>query len=245
MESLILFTVTGFLAELVCGALGMGYGVTSTTLLLSLGLSPAAASAAVHAAECFVMGASAISHHKFGNIDKILFKKLAVPGVIGAVLGAYALSHLPGDRIKPYISAYLLLMGVLIVLKAVRNIAPKRVTTHVRPLGFFGALLDVIGGGGWGLVVTSNLVARGNHVREAVGSANAARFFVTVAASATFFMTMGLENITAIAGLAVGGVLAAPLAAWACKKIPVKPGMIAVGILVILLSLYNLGKILL
>lgn len=245
MEEFLFYAAIGFLAQMIDGALGMAYGVTASSLLLGMGLPPATVSATVHAAECFSTGASALSHHAFGNINKTLFKRLIIPAIIGAVLGAYILSSLPGDIIKPYIAAYLLLMGIVIIIKAFKKTSTKTVTTHLAPLGFFGAFVDSIGGGGWGPIVASNLIARGNNAPEAVGSVNAVEFFVTLAASLTFLLTIGLAHVEIIAGLALGGVIAAPFAAWACKKIPVKPFMILVGLLIIGLSLRTLAKILL
>jgi uncharacterized protein len=239
---LALYIATGFIAQLIDGALGMAYGVTASSLLLSLGLPPAATSATVHAAECFTTGASAISHHAFGNVNRLLFRRLLLPGIIGAVLGAYILVSFPGDVIKPYIAGYLLVMGCVIVLKAFREFPSRTVTTHLAPLGFFGAFIDAIGGGGWGPIVASTLIARGNHLRETVGSVNAVEFFVALAASITFILTLGLTNWEIILGLAVGGLLAAPIGAWACKHIPIRPFMILVGILVIALSLRTLFK---
>lgn len=230
------FVLAGFLAQLVDGALGMAYGVTASSLLLTFGIPPAATSATVHAAECLTTGASAVSHHAFGNVDRALLRRLLLPGVLGAVLGAAILVQLPGDAFRPYVAAYLLIMGCVIVLKAFRPFPPRTVTTHLAPLGFFGALVDAIGGGGWGPIVATTLVARGNDLRRTVGTVNAVEFFVTVAASVTFFLTLGLTHWPAIAGLAVGGVLAAPLAAWACRRAPMKPFMILVGLLVIALS---------
>jgi uncharacterized membrane protein YfcA len=236
------FIAAGFIAQLIDGSLGMAYGVTASSLLLGMGLPPATVSATVHAAECFSTGASAASHHIFGNVRTKLFKQLVVPGMIGAVLGAYILTELPGDVIKPYIAGYLLLMGVVIILKTFKKIPPKEVTKHVAPLGFFGAFIDTIGGGGWGPIVASNLVARGNDVRSTVGSVNAAEFFVTLAGSLTFLLTIGITHPQVIVGLAIGGVLAAPIAAYLTKRIPVKPFMVAVGLLVIALSIRTLYK---
>lgn len=236
------YVAAGFAAQLVDGTLGMAYGVTASTLLLSVGLPPAVTSATVHAAECFTTGASAVSHHAFGNVHAPLFKRLVVPGVAGAVVGAYVLSSAPGDALKPWISLYLLVMGAVIVTKAFRQFPPQVVTTHVAPLGFFGALVDALGGGGWGPIVASTLIARGNDVRQTVGSVNAAEFFVTVAASVTFILLLGLSHWQVIAGLALGGLLAAPIGAWACSRLPVKPLMAGVGVLVILVSLRTLWR---
>lgn len=236
------FVGAGFVAQLIDGALGMAYGVTASSLLLAFGVPPAVSSATVHAAECFTTGASGLSHHAFDNIDRTLFRRLVLPGIVGAIVGAYILSSFPGDALKPWVAAYLLAMGVVIVGKAFGEFAPKRVTTHIGRLGFAGALLDTMGGGGWGPVVTSTLVARGNEVRKTVGTVNASEFFVTVAASVTFFLTIGLTNWQMIAALALGGLPAAPLAAWACKRLPLRRMMTMVGLLVIATSTRTLLK---
>ncbi len=239
-----LYVLAGFVAQLIDGALGMAYGVSASSLLMAFGVPPAATSATVHAAECFTTGASAISHHAFGNVDRFLFRRLLVPAVIGAVVGAYALSSIDGEVLKPYVSGYLILMGLVIIAKAFTRVPPRNVTTHLVPLGFFGALVDAMGGGGWGPIVASNLIMRGNNVRITVGSVNAVEFFVTLAASITFFLTIGLTHWTMIVGLALGGVIAAPFGAWAAKHIPHKPFMILVGLLVTGLSVRNLLKFL-
>lgn len=236
------YVLAGFAAQLVDGSLGMAYGVTASTLLLSMGVPPAAASATIHAAECFTTGASAISHYAFGNINRLIFRRLLLPGVIGAVLGAYILAKLPGEALRPYVAGYLLIMGCTIAVKAFRVFPPRTVTTHLAPLGFFGALVDAMGGGGWGPIVSSTLIVRGNDLRMTVGSVSAVEFFVTLAASVTFVLTLGLTNWEIILGLALGGVLAAPIGAWACKRIPVRPFMVLVGVLVVALSLRTLVK---
>lgn len=236
----LLYVAAGFLAQLIDGTLGMAYGVSASTLLLSMGLPPAVTSATVHAAECFTTGASAVSHHAFGNVDRALFKRLLFPGMAGAIVGAYALSQFPGERITKYVAFYLLVMGGVIVVKSMREFPPRAVTSHVAPLGFGGALLDAMGGGGWGPIVASTLIARGNHVRQTVGTVNAAEFFVTLAASVTFIVTLGLSHWPMIAGLALGGLVAAPLGAWACRRAPVRPLMALVGALVIALSVRTL-----
>lgn len=241
-ENLLFYFVAGFLAQVVDGALGMAYGVTASSLLMSAGVPPAAASATVHAAECFTTGASALSHHAFGNISKTLFRRLVLPGVIGAILGAYLLTAIPGQTIKPWIAGYLLLLGLYIIAKAFRQFEPKEVSTHLTPLAFFGALFDAIGGGGWGAIVTSNLLARGNNVREAIGSVNAVEFFVTLASSAMFLVTLGVGHWKIIAALALGGLLAAPLGAWLCGRAPRRPFMILVGTLVTALSARTLWQ---
>jgi hypothetical protein len=234
------YVLAGFVAQLIDGALGMAYGVTASSLLLAFGMPPATTSATVHMAECFTTGASAVSHHAFGNVDRALFRRLLIPGVVGAILGATILSMVPGDALKPYVSAYLLVMGGVIILKAFREFPPRAVTTHLAPLGFFGALIDAIGGGGWGPIVSTTLIVRGNELRRTVGSVNAVEFFVTLAASLTFVITVGLTHWEVVAGLALGGLVAAPIGAWACRHVPIKPFMVFIGLLVITLSLRTL-----
>jgi uncharacterized membrane protein YfcA len=206
-------------------------------VLLSLGVPPTTASACVHAAETFTTGASGLAHWRFGNVDRKLLLRLAIPGMIGGAIGAYALAELPGEALKPFISAYLLLLGVFIVWKAlaVRPLeapAPRAVA----PLGLFGGVLDAIGGGGWGPIVTSTLLGQGTTPRYAIGSVNIAEFFVALIISTTFFLTVGLSLWPIIAGLIIGGVIAAPFAAIATKHIPDKVLMIIVGCVVVLLS---------
>ena len=237
-----MYVAIGFAAQLVDGALGMAYGVTASSLLLGMGVPPAVTSATVHAAECFTTGTSAASHHAFGNIDRHLFRRLLLPGVAGAAVGAYLLASVDGDAIKPWIALYLVLVGCVILLKAFRDFPPRRVTTHLAPLGFFGALIDAIGGGGWGPVVSSNLLARGNEFRVTVGSVNAVEFFVTLTASVVFLLTLGLSHWSIIAGLAVGGIAAAPLGAWLVRRVRPRPMLIVVGLVVIGLSARTLLK---
>lgn len=243
-EELVLYALAGFLAQLIDGALGMAYGVTASSLLMSFGVPPAAASATVHAAECFTTGASALSHRAFGNISRDLFRRLLLPGVIGAVIGAYVLTAIPGERLRPFIAAYLLLMGLVIIRKAFRSVPPRVVDTHLGPLAFLGALADAIGGGGWGPIVASNLIARGHDLRLTIGSVNAVEFFVTLASSLVFLVTLGVGHWQIIVALAAGGLLAAPLGAWVCGRLPRKPFMIAVGLLVAALSARTLWRVL-
>jgi len=239
-----LYVLAGFVAQLIDGALGMAYGVSASSLLSVFGVSPQVVSATVHAAECFTTGASGISHHAFGNVDKVLFRRLLIPAVIGAVVGAYVLTSIDGKVLKPYISVYLVVMGVVIIAKAFTRVPPRKVTTHLAPLGFFGALVDAMCGGGWGPIVASNLIIRGNDTRITVGSVNAVEFFVTLAASITFFLTIGLTHWNIILALAIGGVIAAPLAAWAAKHIPHKPFMVIVGLLIVVINSLRIFKIL-
>lgn len=240
MEEIAIYAAVGLVAQLIDGALGMAYGITATSLLLSVGIPPAVASATVHTAECFTTGASAVSHHAFGNVNKRLFRMLVLPGMAGAAIGAYLLSSFPSAVFTPIIASYLVIMGLIIVVKAFRVFPPQTVTRHVSSLGFFGGFFDAAGGGGWGPIVASNLIARGNDVRQAIGSTNAVEFFVTLSASAMFALTLGFSNWRIVLGLALGGVIGAPLGAWACKHIPIRPFMVFVGLLVIALSLRTL-----
>ncbi|MES2669377.1 MAG: sulfite exporter TauE/SafE family protein [Pseudomonadota bacterium] len=232
----LLYVVIGFAAQLIDGALGMAYGVTASSLLLGFGVPPAVSSATVHAAECFTTGASAVSHHAFGNIDRKLFRRLLLPGMLGAGIGAYLLTAIDGNALKPWIAGYLLLMGVVILFKAFRELVPREVTSHVSTIGFIGALLDAMGGGGWGPIVASNLIARGHELRLTVGSVNAVEFFVTLTASVVFLMTIGLSHWGIVLGLALGGVVAAPFGAWLVRFVRPKLLMPVVGLLVIGLS---------
>ncbi|MEQ1578112.1 MAG: sulfite exporter TauE/SafE family protein [Hyphomicrobium sp.] len=242
-DDILLYVIIGFVAQMVDGAIGMAYGVTSTSVLLSLGVSPATASACVHAAETFTTGASGLAHWKLGNVDRSLVLRLVVPGMTGGALGAYALSELPGDVLRPYISGYLLILGIVIIWKAI-NQRPVQgaAPVAVAPLGFFGGLLDAMGGGGWGPIVTSSLLGQGTPPRYAIGSVNLSEFFVTLTISATFFLTVGLSLWPIIAGLIAGGIIAAPFAAYATKHIPDKVLMLIVGCVVVLLSLRTILK---
>jgi hypothetical protein len=240
-EDILLYVTIGFVAQMIDGAIGMAYGVTSTTVLLSFGVPPATASACVHAAETFTTGASGLAHWKLGNVDRNLMWRLALPGMLGGAIGAYLLSELPGDALKPFIAVYLLLLGVVIVWKAMATKPPEAPALHsVAPLGFFGGLLDAMGGGGWGPIVTSSLLGQGATPRYAIGSVNLAEFFVTLTISTTFFLTVGLSLWPIITGLIVGGLIAAPFAALATKHIPDKVLMLLVGCVVVLLSIRTL-----
>jgi hypothetical protein len=238
----LLYAAVGFAAQLVDGALGMAYGVTASSLLLGFGVPPALASATVHAAECFTAGASGISHHAFGNIDRGLVKRLLLPGMIGAATGAFLLVRLPGHAIRPWVAGYLLLMGAVILRKAFRGAVPREITEHLVPLGFFGAMADAIGGGGWGTIVTSNLLARGSAFRITVGSVIAVQFFVALTASLVFLANMGTSLWATVLGLALGGVIAAPMGAWLTRHVNPQKMLIVVGVLVIALGLRTLLK---
>lgn len=234
----------GLGAQVIDGALGMAYGITATTFLLGSGVPPAAASASVHLAEVFTTGFSGFSHWRFGNINKALFYRLVVPGMIGGVLGAYVVTSFDGDVLKPYISAYLLLMGLYILSKAFKTIqANKKAPKHIAPLALTGGFVDSVGGGGWGPVVTTSLIGTGQDPRTTIGSVNAAEFFLSIA-GATAFAVFGsvFSHWPLIAGLVIGGLFAAPLAAWLCHHLQPKSLLIIVGILISGLSTLNLIK---
>jgi len=235
-----MFIGVGFMAQLIDGAIGMGYGVTSTTFLLSMGIPPPLASAGVHTAEVFTTLVSGLAHWRFGNVDRSLVKRLLIPGVVGGVLGAYVLNAVPTEVIKPVVAGYLLGMGLLVLFRAFREVREREVRTGLVPLGLVGGFFDAIGGGGWGPIVTSTLVARGNNPRFTIGSVNLVEFFVTIAESATFFALIGLGSWKIIVGLIIGGVLAAPLGAYVCKRLPMRTLMIVVGIVIVVLQIRTL-----
>lgn len=241
-KTVLIFILGGFIAQMVDGALGMAYGVTATTFLLSFGVTPAAASASVHTSEIFTTGASGLMHLKFKNVNTKLFKHLLIPGIIGAIIGAYILSSFQsyGNIIKPLVSIYTLILGVVIIVKAIRKLKEKKKIKRIGALAFIGAFLDSIGGGGWGPIVSSTLIARGRAFRYTIGSVNLAEFFITLASSITFFTVIGIQHWTMIAGLVIGGMIAAPFAAIMTSRIPVRAGLIFVGIVVIIVSLRNI-----
>lgn len=232
--------LVGFCAQIVDGALGMGYGVVSTTLLLSGGLNPAVISGSIHTAEMFSSGASGFSHYRFGNVNMKLFKTLLIPGVLGAIIGAILLGY-AGDNysqmIRPVISGYTLLLGVRILTNAFKE---KRKAQKVKRAGWLagaGGFLDSFGGGGWGPLVTSTLISKGRTPKYVIGSVSLTEFFVTMASALTFFIILGVSHWQTVLGLIVGGVLAAPIAARLAGKLPLRKMFIGVGVLVIISSL--------
>jgi uncharacterized membrane protein YfcA len=233
---LAIFALAGFLAQMIDGMCSMGYGVSATSLLLSFGVPPAAASASVHTAEVVATGFSAYNHWRVGNVIWSFTKKLLIPGAIGAIIGAYLLTSINGDVIKPFVAAYLLIMGLVIFYKALQPRVERESHAHIVPLGMIGGFCDSIGGGGWGPIVAGTLIARGNAPRTTIGSVAFAEFFVTVASSATLLLTIGVSNWIPIAGLALGSAIAAPIAARLTGKIPTKPLMIFVAVVIIALS---------
>ena len=244
-ENFLVFFAIGVFAQLVDGTLGMGYGATSTSFLLAYGVPPVVSSTAVHVSEMFTTGASALSHHRFGNINKKLVKHLLIPGVLGSITGAYLLSDvINGDIIKPFIAVYMIILAVVIIKKALKKTIVKKKTKKLSVLAAFGGFMDSVGGGGWGPIVTSTLLGRGRNPRYTIGSVNAAEFAISFASGITFMLFGGIHGWQVIIGLIVGGVIAAPIGAYLVNKIKRKPMMVAVGILIILLSLKTLSKLL-
>jgi len=242
--SLFIFILIGFMAQLIDGAIGMAYGVFSNSFLLSVGVPPALASASIHTAEVFTTLASSVSHLKFGNVDKRIFRSLIIPGVIGGCLGAYVLSSAPIGYMKIVVNIYLLMIGMVIIVKAVRFMVSSRPSFRgVSLLGGVGGFLDAVGGGGWGPIVTSTLIARNHNPRLTIGSVNLAEFFVTIVESITFYIALGIIDWRIVLGLALGGLIAAPLAAYLCKKMPTRLLMSLVGMAIILIASRNLVTI--
>ena len=233
------FMLGGFIAQMIDGALGMAYGVSATTFLLSFGVSPAVASMSVHASEIFTSGVSGLMHLKFGNVNSKLFKVIVLPGVIGSIIGAYILTEFESYNsiIKPIVGGYTLILGVVIIVKVIRKHQKRKQLKRVGWLATAGGFLDAIGGGGWGPVVSSTLIASGKNPRLVIGSVNLAEFFVSLASSFTFFTLIGGSGWQTILGLILGGVVAAPIAVHLSKKLNVKAMMIFVGIVVIIVSL--------
>ncbi len=246
VHAILPFIAIGFFAQLVDGALGMAFGVITNTLLVSVvGLAPARASASVHLVETFTTAASAISHILHKNVNWRLFARLAIPGMIGGIAGAYLLSNIHAEVARPFVMAYLTGIGFYLLWRAWamdhgHEHKPARV---VEPLGLVGGFLDAAGGGGWGPVVTSNLLVQGTEPRTTIGTVNTAEFFLTVTISATFMLTLGIEAFTiAAVGLIIGGLMAAPFGAVIAKRIPAKRLLVLVGTLLILTSVFSLYK---
>ncbi len=237
----------GFLAQMVDGLLGMGYGVTCTTILLSLGVNLPAISGSIHTAEMFSSGVSGYSHYKFGNVNKKLFKKLLIPGVLGAIAGAYLLSRFGNEYanyMRPALAVYTLFLGTKILRAAFKK---TRIAEKVKRVGWLagaGGFLDSFGGGGWGPLVTSTLISKGRSPQYVIGSVSITEFFITLASAITFFSMLGINHWPIILGLIVGGTIAAPFAARLAGKLPVKSMFIGVGGLVVVWSLIMLSRFL-
>lgn len=240
-SALLPFVAIGFAAQMVDGALGMAFGVVCNVLLVAvLGLPPARSSANIHIVEVFTTAASGISHFLSGNVDRRLFLRLLLPGIIGGVTGAYVLINLDGDVVKPYILGYLIAIGVYLLVRGLLYPPKNRKPRVVEPLGLVGGFLDAVGGGGWGPVVTSNLLVQGVEPRRVVGTVSSVEFFLTVTVSATFIYHLGWEAFAlATVGLIIGGVAAAPFGAMIAKRVSTKALLILVGIVLIATSTYG------
>jgi len=228
---------------MVDGALGMAFGQISSTLLIALGVPPAAASAGVHTAETFTTAVSGISHVAHRNVDWRLFFRLVIPGVIGGVLGAYVLTSVDAGVAKPFVLTYLTALGLYLFYRGIMHRHTERQPRIVSPLGLAGGFLDAAGGGGWGGIVTSNLLVQGSNPRKTIGTVNTAEFFLTVTISATFIATLGWQAFTvATFGLLIGGVCAAPFGAWIAKRVNADTLLTFVGALLTVISVYGLYR---
>ena len=238
------FILIGFAAQLVDGALGMAFGVISTTLLLSLGVPPAAASATTHTAESFTTAVSGISHVLHRNVDWWLFVRIVFPGVVGGVLGAYLLAEILEEGIaRPLVLTYLTGIGAYLLWRGFTHRHVEKRPRVIAPLGFAGGFLDAAGGGGWGPIVTSNLLIQGANPRKVIGTVNTAEFFITVTISATFVAALGLEEFTrATIGLLIGGIAAAPLGGYVAKRVSADRLLILVGVVLVLTSAYGIWR---
>ncbi|NBX52128.1 MAG: sulfite exporter TauE/SafE family protein [Proteobacteria bacterium] len=234
----------GIIAQLIDGAIGMAYGLTATTFLLSQGVSPIVASSSIHIAEVFTTGASGLSHWRLNNIDKKLFLNLIFPGIIGGLVGVFILTNIDGKILKPWISIYLALMGIFIIFKALKKrvfinkINAKKIT----PLALAGGIIDAIGGGGWGPVVTTTLLSRGHEPKKTIGSVNSAEFFITTSTGFSFAIFVGINEPEIIAGLILGGIISAPFAAKITTRLPTSLLMIIVGTVIASLSVITILK---
>ena len=219
-SALLPFILIGFAAQMIDGALGMAFGQISSTLLITLGVPPAAASAGVHTAETFTTGVSGLSHVAHRNVDWRLFFRIVIPGVIGGITGAYLLVQVDAAVARPLVLTYLTVLGAYLLYRGVMHRHTERRPKIVEPLGLAGGFLDAAGGGGWGAIVTSHLLVQGSNPRKTIGTVNTAEFFLTVTISATFIAALGWEAFTAATiGLLIGGVLAAPFGAWIAKRV--------------------------
>ncbi|KKB33274.1 sulfite exporter TauE/SafE family protein [Bacillus thermotolerans] len=244
MRKLLIFSLIGFFAQLIDGSLGMAYGVTSTTLLLAFSISPAVASASVHLSEVVTTAASGASHIKFGNVDKKMVYRLVIPGSIGAFLGATFLSHLPGELAKPYISLFLLTLGMYVLIRFLfvykESQRKKETRLSVKqsiPLGFVAGFFDATGGGGWGPIATPVLLSKnGMSARKVVGTVDTSEFAIAVSATLGFFLSLGWEAVawSWVIALIIGGVIAAPIAAWLVRIVPARLMGVLVGGFIIL-----------
>lgn len=240
------FLIVGFIAQLIDGTLGMGYGISVTTLLATIGIPIQSISISVHTSEVFTTFISSITHFKNKNIDKALFWKLVICGSLGGFLGAYILSSVSGNLLKPYVSIYLVVMSILIIQKGMRKLINDKDekgtlaknNKKINILGLIGGFFDAIGGGGWGPIVTSHIIALDYPPRYTIGTVNAAEFFVTFIQIITFSFLIGIGDCyKIIIPLIIGGMIAAPIAALCCGKIPAKYMLLLIGILLFVINI--------
>lgn len=244
-KKILWFILAGFFAQLIDGALGMAYGVSCSTLLMNLGVPPRISTSAVHTAEVFTTGASGLSHLFMKNVDLKLLIRLVIPGIIGSAIGAYLISNVfDGKIIKPYISIYLLFLGLIILYKSVGYKPKKKVILkNIEILAIFGGFFDAIGGGGWGPIVTSNIVKQGKSPKEAIGTVNTTEFFIACISTGVFLFFVGTESFKIVLGLGIGGMLAAPIGAYVIRYIKPKILMLLVGTIIILTQGYAMIKL--
>lgn len=243
-SSILLYILGGFVAQMIDGALGMAYGVSVTTFLLSLGIpsiTPAVASASMHASEVFTTGTSSLVYMRYKSINKKLFRALLLPGALGAIVGAITVSYISKEYIgivKPFVALYTFTLGVLIIRKALNmHVKTRQKIKKIKPVAAIGGFLDSVGGGGWGPIVTTTLIAGGRNLRYAVGSSHMAKFFVAIISTVTFMTMIGLSHWKIIFGLVIGSMAAAPLSIYLSTKISNKWGLLLVGTVVIIVSL--------
>jgi len=244
MDDIWLFILVGLAAQLVDGALGMAYGITCTSLLLAMGAPPALASASVHTAEVGTSALSGASHAALGNVDRRLFWRLVLPGVGGAALGALLIGWIDGALLKPLVASYLVCVGGIVLWRTLRPRPPRQIEPGrlaPPPQGLFAGFLDAVGGGGWGSINVTTLIARGVEPRIAIGTVNAAEFFVSVTVAGLLWQVVGPQALPVVAGLLIGGLIAAPLAALAAKRVPARIASGLTGGVVLLLSVSTLA----
>lgn len=239
------FIAIGFAAQMIDGALGMAFGVTTQTLLVSaMGVPPASASASVHLVELFTTGASGLSHAWQRNVDWGLFRRLVPFGVVGGVTGAYLLSNVDAAAARPFVMLYLTGIGFYLLWRAIRMAKPQlKDPRYTSPLALIGGFLDAAGGGGWGPVVTSNLLIQGGNPRKVIGTVNTAEFLLTLSISITFLLTLGPAAFTLITGgLILGGVVAAPFGAVLVSRVNPRVLLLAVSLVLIATSVYSIAR---
>ncbi len=246
-KEFLIFVLIGFVAQMVDGALGMAYGISSNTMLIAYGLRNDVAILSIKLSEVFTTAASGFSHWKMGNVNKKLFKNLIIPGVIGAVAGSFLLAYIDSlenyaKYLKPFISIYILLLGVFLIYKALGKVQKKKKTKKLNSLAVFGGFMDAIGGGGWGPIVTSTLLSSGRNPKYTIGSVNLAEFFVAFSGAATLTWAVGLSGWKVVVGMIIGGIIAAPFGAIIAGKVKAKPLMILIGVLIIIVNSWTIYK---